>query len=92
MCLKWFSSYKNLISRFFQKMGNIFSSGESAANMKAAAAFVEEELQQEEVVIFSKSYCPFCTKAKESLDSIGVQYKTVEIENRPGKLSSLAFK
>ena len=73
-------------------MGNIFSGGESAANMKAAAAFVEEELQQEEVVIFSKSYCPFCTKAKESLDSIGVQYKTVEIENRPGKPYSLTLK
>jgi len=29
--------------------------------------------------IFSKKLCPYCTKAKELLDSKGIQYEEVEV-------------
>merc|ERR1712129_315440 len=47
-----------------------------------AAAFVDEAISSDEVVMFSKSWCPFCTKAKKALDSIKVKYTVIEIENR----------
>jgi len=45
-------------------------------------AFVDGEIAGNEVVLFSKTFCPFCTKAKKALDSIGATYKVIEIENR----------
>ena len=30
------------------------------------------------VVVYSKTYCPFCTKAKKSLDAIGAKYEVRE--------------
>ena len=49
-----------------------------------AAVFCDEAINSHEVVLFSKSSCPFCVKAKKALDSIGVKYHTVEIANRKG--------
>jgi len=50
--------------------------------VKMAAAFVDAEIANNEIVMFSKSWCPFCTKAKKALDSVGAKYKVIEIENR----------
>ena len=37
-----------------------------------------------QVVVFSKTYCPYCTQAKQALDAeLGRgKYKVIEIENR----------
>lgn len=32
------------------------------------------------VVIFSKTYCPFCTRAKDLLESKEVPYKAYELD------------
>jgi len=52
--------------------------------MKAASEFVQQELQANKVVVFSKSYCPYCTQAKEALNAeLGRgKYKVIELENR----------
>merc|ERR1712233_127595 len=50
--------------------------------VKMAAAFVDGEIANNEIVMFSKSWCPFCTKAKKALDSVGAKYKVIEIENQ----------
>jgi glutaredoxin 3 len=46
---------------------------------------VDSLIQNKKVVVFSKSYCPYCTKAKKTFDKYslsGEQYVVLEIENR----------
>lgn len=31
-------------------------------------------------MVFSKSYCPFCTKAKEALTKLNVQFEVLELD------------
>ena len=33
--------------------------------------------------MFSKTYCPYCTMAKQALNSVGAKYEVLEIESRP---------
>lgn len=35
------------------------------ANIAMASTFVKDAIAKDKVVIFSKSYCPYCTMAKE---------------------------
>ena len=52
-----------------------------------ASAFIQTALAADKVVVFSKSYCPYCKKAKDALRQAGIAFKAYEIENRPGKLA-----
>mmetsp|Transcript_9941 Transcript_9941/g.10970 ORF Transcript_9941/g.10970 Transcript_9941/m.10970 type:complete len:105 (-) Transcript_9941:113-427(-) len=45
-------------------------------------AFVDNEIASNKVVLFGKTYCPFCKKAKEALASINANAKVVEIDQR----------
>ncbi|KAG5674722.1 hypothetical protein PVAND_004674 [Polypedilum vanderplanki] len=45
--------------------------------------FVKNSLNQQRVVIFSKSYCPYCKIAKDQFKKLNVDYLAIEIENRP---------
>lgn len=46
-----------------------------------AKAFVDSKIASDKVVVFSKSYCPFCTTAKQSLKEVGVKFTLIEIED-----------
>ncbi|WP_053981581.1 glutaredoxin 3 [Marinagarivorans algicola] len=35
------------------------------------------------VVMYSKQYCPFCVMAKRLLDSKGVEFKEISVDNDP---------
>lgn len=49
----------------------------------APSDFVEKLIAENKVVVFSKTYCPYCSMAKEALRSTGLKdFKIVEIENR----------
>ncbi len=50
--------------------------------VKMAQQLVDKEIKENLVVMFSKSYCPYCKMAKESLTQAGVEFKAIEIENR----------
>ena len=41
------------------------------------------------ITIFSKTYCPYCVSAKQFLESIGREYKEVNIENDRDKMMQL---
>lgn len=41
-----------------------------------AEAFVRETIEKNSVVVFSKTYCPFCTMAKQALMDAGLQKVT----------------
>lgn len=49
-----------------------------------ASTFVDEAIAANKVVVFSKTTCPFCSKAKSALRSIGAEFEVYEIERRPG--------
>mmetsp|Transcript_7682 Transcript_7682/g.18822 ORF Transcript_7682/g.18822 Transcript_7682/m.18822 type:complete len:135 (-) Transcript_7682:1324-1728(-) len=42
--------------------------------------FMESEIDSNDVVVFSKSYCPFCTKTKDLFDSLDVKYAVHELD------------
>merc|ERR1712078_187539 len=50
---------------------------------RMASTFVDEAIAANKVVVFSKTTCPFCTKAKSALRSIGAEFEVYEIERRP---------
>jgi len=43
----------------------------------------QDYINENSVMVFSKSYCPFCKKAKELLTSKGVDFKVVELNEDP---------
>nr|CAD2143192.1 unnamed protein product [Meloidogyne enterolobii] len=48
-------------------------------------SFVDSLIKTNKVVVFSKSYCPYCTKAKEALTTFSLvpgTMEVVEIEDR----------
>lgn len=42
--------------------------------------FAKSEIESNTVVVFSKSYCPYCTKTKELFTSMGVDFKVHELD------------
>ena len=45
-------------------------------------AFVSKTIDSHPVVIFSKTYCPYCKKAKEAMSNAGISFHAVEIDIR----------
>ncbi|KAH9361449.1 hypothetical protein HPB48_003877 [Haemaphysalis longicornis] len=50
--------------------------------MSAASGFIQQTLQENPVVIFSKTYCPYCDQAKQVFDELRVPYLAVELNGR----------
>lgn len=44
---------------------SVMGLGASKVMSPAAKQFVQDLIQKEKVVIFSKTYCPYCTMAKD---------------------------
>ncbi|XP_054919735.1 uncharacterized protein [Dermacentor andersoni] len=72
------------ISRLLDKkmFQRLWGKQSTAATMSAASSFIEQTLENSPVVIFSKSYCPFCRKAKQVFDELHVSYVAVELDGR----------
>lgn len=54
--------------------------------MSDVKAFVDEKINKYKVAVFSKSYCPYCHKAKNALESFAYKpdaFYWLEIDNRP---------
>lgn len=47
-----------------------------------AEQFVDSLLDKHRVVVFSKSYCPYCKMANRILSEIGAQFEIIQIEDR----------
>mmetsp|Transcript_63792 Transcript_63792/g.88045 ORF Transcript_63792/g.88045 Transcript_63792/m.88045 type:complete len:93 (+) Transcript_63792:55-333(+) len=41
---------------------------------------LENQIATEKVMVYSKSYCPYCVKTKDKLKSGGVQFVAVEMD------------
>ncbi|CAH0563414.1 unnamed protein product [Brassicogethes aeneus] len=44
--------------------------------------YVQSVIKSDKIVIFSKSYCPYCTMAKEVFDKIKEKYTLIELDER----------
>ena len=47
-----------------------------------AKAFVNGQISSHKIVVFSKTYCPFCKMAKQALKDVGAEFFTIELETR----------
>ena len=47
-----------------------------------AQKLVDDFIANNKVMVFSKSYCPYCSMAKSAFDQTGVTYKTLELDER----------
>ncbi|CAJ1938954.1 unnamed protein product [Cylindrotheca closterium] len=55
----------------------------SASSSPEMKQFVESEVQQNDVVVFSKSYCPYCIKTKQLFakpEFQGLKVKAIELD------------
>ncbi|CAM9698870.1 unnamed protein product [Choristocarpus tenellus] len=43
--------------------------------------FVKELVAANPIMVFSKTYCPYCKKAKNALSKIGASFKVLELDN-----------
>ncbi|RIA94711.1 glutaredoxin 1 [Glomus cerebriforme] len=48
--------------------------------MSGIKDLVEKLIQENPIMIFSKSYCPYCKKAKETIEGLRKKYKAFEID------------
>merc|ERR1712212_486666 len=44
------------------------------------ATIVASCIKDNKIMIFSKSYCPFCNRVKELFKQIGVEYSAIELD------------
>lgn len=56
--------------------------GNSHPAMSSLRTELESDIKANEVMIYSKTYCPYCTRAKEAIKAQGVNYKIVELDVR----------
>ncbi|OLY85134.1 Glutaredoxin [Smittium mucronatum] len=44
---------------------------------------VKTLISSNKAIVFSKTYCPYCTLAKENLTKLNVAFKTIELDTDP---------
>ncbi|CAF0921456.1 unnamed protein product [Adineta steineri] len=57
------------------------------ADEKANANLVEKYIVENDVMIFSKSWCPYCTKVKDALRSAKIEFYSIELDKMGRDLS-----
>ena len=50
-----------------------------------ATSEVQKNIDENPVMVFSKSYCPHCNKAKSILNDWNIDYKAIELDNPEGE-------
>ncbi|EPB84646.1 glutaredoxin 3 [Mucor circinelloides 1006PhL] len=48
--------------------------------MSSAQQIVEEAIENNKVIVFGKSYCPYCKKAKALLSSLDIEFAVIELD------------
>ncbi|XP_052860831.1 uncharacterized protein LOC128267917 [Anopheles cruzii] len=63
-------------------MGSLLSRAQPANMSGPVAEFVRAAIAKDKVVIFSKTYCPYCTMAKEPFKKLKQEYACYELDER----------
>lgn len=56
------------------------------ARVESVQELVQRQIADERVIVFSKSYCPYCARAKKALKERKVEFKAHELD-QDGKLA-----
>jgi glutaredoxin 3 len=81
-----FASSAMSSSRFGHRSANACAAGgrHSVIRMMSADAaaldFAKSEIEGSDVVVFSKSFCPFCKKTKNLLNKLEIDAKIIELD------------
>ena len=59
---------------------NAFFGKKDDGEKKRIGDLVNTKIEENSVIVWSKSYCPFCVKAKKALDALEVPYEAIEID------------
>lgn len=59
------------------------ANAENGNGESGPAAIAENAIKEHKVVVFSKSYCPFCTKVKDLFKSLNVTFEVIELDQLP---------
>jgi len=54
----------------------------AALRMSTAKTTAQTAIAQNKVMVFSKTYCPYCSKAKDALTKLKVPFETYELDVR----------
>ena len=63
--------------------GSASTAGAGGGQSGQDAQKVQELIDANPVMVFSKSYCPFCHKTKDLLKRSQIAYKAIELDNEP---------
>ena len=55
-------------------------SASTTALPATAKVLAQQAIDKNKVMVFSKTYCPFCTRAKDALTKLNVQFETIELD------------
>jgi glutaredoxin 3 len=55
----------------------------SSSTSSDVESLIQSEIDGNKVVVFSKTYCPYCTATKALFRDLGVEAKVVELDQRP---------
>ncbi|PVU93743.1 hypothetical protein BB561_003063 [Smittium simulii] len=65
-------------------MGSALSSKSySPEKMSQIKDLVDAQLASNENIVYSKTFCPYCTKAKNELHKLNIKYKLIELDQEP---------
>ncbi|KAL8377460.1 hypothetical protein RB595_008240 [Gaeumannomyces hyphopodioides] len=66
-----------MISSFFR---SIFTGKPSLAMTEAAKTKAQQLIDDNAVMVFSKSYCPYCTATKRKLTDLSAKFNAIELD------------
>lgn len=52
------------------------------ATTTEGAAEVQRLVAEHDIIVFSKTYCPFCSQAKDALTNVGAEFVALELDER----------
>lgn len=52
----------------------------AAASCNANQSFIQKTIRENKVVVFSKSWCPYCSKVKDLFRCLKWDFKTIELD------------
>ncbi|CAL1548122.1 unnamed protein product [Lymnaea stagnalis] len=68
----------NITPEEYKAMGDHEKDGATSGSQEQE--FVQDIVKNNRVVVFSKTHCPHCDDSKMLLNNMGVDYKTVELD------------
>ncbi|KAI8364074.1 thioredoxin-like protein [Blakeslea trispora] len=63
-------------------MGSLQSKQLSPEEMSKIEQLVEEIINSNKIAVFSKSYCPYCQKAKRLLQELDYEFFAIELDTK----------